>query len=79
MTMTETQATNEALLLVTRKLRRLHPEAYADIMGRIPEGARWALQMAENAADRHRNANGGAAGLVYPMPEDIEEDEDGEE
>jgi hypothetical protein len=52
---TDTQATDEALLLLTRKLRRLHPAAFADIMGKLPEGAREALNTAEMRADTLRS------------------------
>jgi hypothetical protein len=51
---TDQQATEEALLLLTRKLRRLHPEAYADLMSRIPELAQQALHLADNRADKLR-------------------------
>lgn len=75
MMMTESQATDEALLLFIRKVRRLHPEAFADVIARLPEGARWALNMAENRADRVRNVTA-VADLEYPMPIDVEEDEE---
>lgn len=67
--MTDQQATDEALLLTMRKLRRLHPEAFADVMGRLSEGARWALTMSENRADAHRSATGGAP-TNWPMLDD---------
>ncbi len=51
------QATDEALLLLTRKLRRLHPAAYADVIGRLPDGARDALTLADNRADALRAAD----------------------
>lgn len=51
---TDQQATEEALLLVIRKLRRLHPGAYADIMGRVPELAKQALHFADLRAERLR-------------------------
>lgn len=74
-TMTETEATNEALLLMIRKARRLHPEAFADILSRLPEGAKVALEKAERAADTLRDSKGGAASLDYPAePEDEDEE-----
>lgn len=53
-TYTDEQATDEALLLLIRKLRRLHPAAYADLMSMIPEGAQRALNIAEMRADTQR-------------------------
>jgi len=52
---TDSEATDEALLLLTRKLHRLHPAAHADLMDRLPEGAKTALRFAENRADRVRD------------------------
>lgn len=51
---TDTQATDEAVLLLTRKLRRLHPEAFADLMSKLPEGAREALDAADLRAETLR-------------------------
>ncbi len=50
-TYTDAQATDEAVLLLVRKLRRLYPEAHADLMGRLPEAVRDALTLADNRAD----------------------------
>jgi hypothetical protein len=78
-TMTDHEATDEALLLFTRKTRRLHPEVFASVWTKIPEGARRALEAAERRADRLRDAHGGARGLEYPAdPWDDEGDEDDE-
>ncbi len=55
----EAQATDEAVLLLVRKLRRLYPAAYADLMNRIPEGARDALDAADLRADRLRARDAG--------------------
>jgi hypothetical protein len=55
----EAQATDEAVLLLVRKLRRLHPGAYADLMNSIPEGARDALAAADLRADRLRARDAG--------------------
>ena len=51
---TDAEATDEAVLLALRKWRRLHPKAYADVMDRLSEGARDALTLADNRADRLR-------------------------
>lgn len=51
---TDQQATDEALLLFVRKVRRLHPNTFADVIGRLPEGARDALNQAELRADTLR-------------------------
>jgi len=48
---TDSQATDEAVLLLTRKLRRQFPSAYAGLIEQLPEGARFALVLAENRAD----------------------------
>jgi hypothetical protein len=56
-TYTDAQATDEAVLLLTRKLRRLHPDAYADLMKRLPERARDALNQADVRADHLRAAD----------------------
>lgn len=57
-TFTEAEATDEMVLLFTRKLRRLHPEAFADLWERLPEGAHRAVYDAERRADEVRNAGG---------------------
>jgi hypothetical protein len=56
---TEAEATDETMLLLTRKLRRLHPAAYADIWSKLPEGAQRAIYAAENRADLLRGRNDG--------------------
>lgn len=53
-TYTDQQATDEAVLLLIRKLRRLHPDAHADLMAKLPEGARQALHFADLRADTLR-------------------------
>jgi hypothetical protein len=73
--MTETQATDEALLLI-RKLRRLHPAAFADLRGRLPEAAYEALTAAERRADVHRDSVGDPAALVWPLDEEEDETEE---
>lgn len=64
--MTDQQATDEAVLLLTRKLMRLHPDAYADTLTRMPDGARRAIHAAELRADNLRNQAGGPTHLTYP-------------
>lgn len=51
---TDEQATDEAVLLLVRKLRRLHRDAYVDLMGRLPAGARDALMLADQRAEKLR-------------------------
>jgi len=53
-TYTDAQAIDEAVLLLTRKLRRLHSDIYADLMGCLPYGARDALNLADVRADKLR-------------------------
>lgn len=75
---TEAQATDEAVLLMIRKLRRLEPAAYARIMEKMPQGGRNTLIEAERRADVRRSTEG----LIteWPVPEWMKEiDEDGEE
>jgi ABC-type nitrate/sulfonate/bicarbonate transport system substrate-binding protein len=71
--MTETEATDQAVLLFVRKVRRLHPEAFADVIARLPEGARWALTLTENRADILRDQKG-IKNLEWPELEEITED-----
>jgi hypothetical protein len=54
---TDDEAINEAILLFTRKVRRLHPEAFADVIARLPQEARDMLTLAENRADVVRDAD----------------------
>jgi hypothetical protein len=51
---TDQQATDEAVLLLVRKLRRLHPDTYVTVMTMLPEGARNALHFADLRADTLR-------------------------
>jgi len=55
MTYTDQQATDEAVLLLTRKLQRMYPDAYADLVGQLPDGARNALNLADVRADHLRH------------------------
>jgi hypothetical protein len=59
------EATDEAVLLLTRKLRRLHPAEFADVWSRLPDGARDAVGWAEARAELLRDAQGVTA-LEYP-------------
>ena len=63
-TLTDQEATDEAVLLLTRKLRRLHPAISAELLKALPAGAREALQLAEIRADKVRDAN--PQGYTYP-------------
>lgn len=49
--LTETQATEEALLLICRKLRRMAPDAFTTAWSQLPDGAKLALNAAEARAD----------------------------
>ena len=74
-TYTDHEATDEALLLLVRKLRRTHPDTYLAIMSQLPEGARVALDHAEHRADTVRLA-GSAQGIAlgarpYPTWNDV--------
>lgn len=73
---TPAEATDEAVLLLVRKLRRLHPGAYADVMGRLSDGARDALTLADIRADLVR-ADGTSRRFVT-IAEQVEADLDNE-
>jgi hypothetical protein len=66
--MTQTEATDEAVLLFTRKLRRLQPAAFAELWDKLPVGARLALQRADIRADVRRDTND----VVWPVEEDLD-------
>jgi hypothetical protein len=68
-TYTEAQATDETMLLLTRKLRRLHPEAFKDVWDRLPEGAQRAVYQAEARADVVRDTK---PGLTWEPEEDLD-------
>ncbi len=76
-TMTDRQATDEAMLLLIRKLRRLHPDAAADVWKALPEGAQRAVMQAETRADVLRTQAGDARNLVWPAVPDLDDDGDG--
>lgn len=65
-TMTDAEATDEAVLLLIRKLMRLQPDAYADVIKRLPRGARDAIAFSERRADVLRDAKG-VRNLAYPQ------------
>jgi hypothetical protein len=53
---TDAEATDEAVLILVRRLGRRHPEALAEVLRGLPTGARDALWYAEARADRVRDA-----------------------
>lgn len=74
---TKAEALDEAVLLFTRKMRRLHTEEFAQVMKMLPDGAREALMLADNRADAVRMRDGFEN--EYPMLADEFEAEDGED
>lgn len=68
---TEAEATDEAMLLLSRKLRRLHPGAFANIWSKLPEGAHRAIYAAERRADVVRDQGG----KEWEETPDLDEDE----
>ena len=66
---TEAQAADETMLLLTRKLRRLHPEAFKDIWDRLPEGAQREVYRAEARADVVRDTK---PKLTWEPEEDLD-------
>jgi hypothetical protein len=69
---TENEATDEAVLLFTRKMRRLHPGAFADIWQRLPDGAKDALLTSERRADQTRLDSIGRTWAKPPLADDDE-------
>ncbi len=63
-TYTETEATDEALLLITRKMRRMYPEAFAAVWAKLPDGAKDALLLSEVRADSLRDKQTGKTWAV---------------
>lgn len=60
---TEHEASDEALLLLIRKLRKAAPDALTTVMAKLPQGAIDALGVAERRADAVRYADE-AAGIA---------------
>lgn len=54
--MTETEAAEEALRLLVRKMRRMHQEEFSEVWDKLPEAARWAITTTEARADDRRMA-----------------------
>lgn len=85
---TDAQATDEAVLMLTRRLRRLYPDAYAAVIDSLNPGLRDALHLADNRADvqRHHDKRDGITRKYETLAERIEremgiedEDEDDED
>jgi len=76
---TDAQATDEAVLLLTRKLRRLHPDVYADVMAKLPSGALDALMLADQRADklRQQDRDSGTERTYRDIWATDDDDEDG--
>lgn len=79
-TYTDSQATDEAVLLLVRKLRRLRPQAYGDITARMPGWTREALHSAEMRADTLRayDERDGIKREYVSKYDEIDEDENSE-
>lgn len=58
---TDAQAVDEAVLMLTRRLRRLYPDAYTAVITSLADGLRDALHLADNRADllRHHDKRDG--------------------
>lgn len=70
---TDAQATDEAMLLLTRKFRRMFPQQFQAVWGKLPAGAQRAIYASEIRADVLRDKP-----IYYTWPKDEDEDE-GEE
>jgi hypothetical protein len=64
---TEAQATDEALRMFVRRMRRLHTDAYNSVIVSLSDDVRWALTMADNRADALR-ATDQRDGIVRAYP-----------
>lgn len=83
---TDAQATDEAVLMLTRRLHRLYPDAYKAVITSLSDGLRDALNLADNRADslRHTDKREGVTRKFETLAERIEremeiEDEDADE
>jgi hypothetical protein len=75
--MTETEATEEAMRLMIRKVRRMYPEAFAAVMAKMPVGAREILAVAEiRADDRFLTSQREGTIRTWPVVFEDEGDED---
>lgn len=72
-TMTDAEAADEAILLLTRKMRRLHRAEFDHVWGMLPDGAKRAIYAAEARADRVRDA-GGKQWADDPFEDDSDEE-----
>lgn len=68
--MTQTEATDEALLLFLRKMRRTSPDAFGKVWEKLPREARDALHRAEMRADVRRDTYGTRP--VWPVEPDLD-------
>ena len=60
---TEAQALDEAVLMLMRRMGRLHPTAYHQVLITLSDGVREALTLADNRADKLR-----ADGVIREFP-----------
>lgn len=70
-TLTDTQAADLALLLITRKLRRMAPTEFDRAWRQLPDGAKNAINAAEMRADVLRDQQ---PGLTWPSDDTDEND-----
>jgi hypothetical protein len=66
--MTEAEALDEAVRLLTRRMSRLHPAAFYAVRNSLPDGVREAINAADARADKAR----ARADLTWPTQEWIE-------
>lgn len=59
--MTDSQAADLTLMLITRKLRRMAPDAFAKAWSQLPVEAQRTVTLAENRADLLRDRQPGMA------------------
>lgn len=67
---TEAQALDEAVLMLMRRMGRLHPTAYHQVLTSLSDGVREALTLADIRADKLR-----AEGVAREFPTVFESDE----
>jgi hypothetical protein len=75
---TEAEALDEAVTLLTRRLRRLHREEYDAVVASLPEGVREAISHADLRADlvRARDERDGIPLCSRPWPSRFDDADD---
>jgi hypothetical protein len=75
---TDAQATDEAVLLLVRRLHRLYPREHASLLASFPEGVRQALMFADQRADllRAEDARAGIERMYVDRFAELDDDDE---